>query len=195
MSVQASVQLLVDFHNHDGDTKELAALTDADRKAFLEKCTADLQGGDVAKFLSLCNSGVFKPALALSATGEPTLAAIHAALVAAVAAYNAGGFGMLFDIVGATEALPDYACVQWVWINGEWVRRYNYDLTPSALNTKAPHTLGGLTASYRVTLGYTTPTVLIASLSSTGTSSARTSTLKTGDDVVVPHSAHVHAGH
>jgi hypothetical protein len=181
--VQASIQLLVDYHVHDGGTAMLAAMTDAERKAFLEKCTADLQGGDVAKFLSLCSSGAFKPLIDLDpVTGEPTLAVIHAALAAAVAAYNVSGFGLQFAISdphasGSATAVPNYACVQWVWINGEWVKRYNYDLTVTTAGATL-HTSGGLTASYRVTLGYSTVTTVVA-----GT----TTELKLNEATVVPH--------
>lgn len=181
--VQASIQLLVDYHAHDGETQKLAAMTDAARKAFLETCTTALYGSRIADFLLLCSSAAFKPLIDLDpVTGEPTLAVIHAALATAVDAYNAGGFGLQFAITdphgsGSASAIPNYACVQWVWINGEWVKRYNYDLTVTTAGATL-HTSGGLTASYRVTLGYSTVTTVVA-----GT----TSELKLNEATVTPH--------
>jgi hypothetical protein len=153
--VQASIQILLDFHM-DG-TAKLAAMTPLARQAFLDKCASDLHKGDIARFLALCQGPTFRPILTLEAgTSHPSLFDINKALVDAVCLYNEQGFGFKFDIDFEATAqtgvnVPPYTCVQWVWVDGQWVRKYNYDL---AIAAGTPHKGGGLTAAYRVALSY-----------------------------------------
>lgn len=55
------------------------------------------------------------------------------------------------SLMSGQAGVPPYACVQWVWIDGEWVRKYNYD---ALVVSGTVHTEGDLQAAYRVALSY-----------------------------------------
>ncbi len=159
-NLQAQIQILVDFHSHDGGTAKLAALTPIARQAFLRASSDALHGGRLGDFLLLGQGSAFRPVLTHEAgTLQPSLLHINNALVEAVVAYNEMNFGLRFDTdfaanEGAQDtAIPPLVCVQWVWVNGEWVKKFNYDLH---VIDGTPPSSGNLQAAYRVALSYTT---------------------------------------
>ena len=159
--LQAAIQLLVDFHSHDLGTSKLAALTAVQREVFLRSCAEALYAGKEMEFLHLCQSSVFRPILAHeTGTLQPSLSEIHAKLQDAIVTYNESGFGYKFDpdfgaggMQMAGGATPDFVCVQWVLVNGEWVKKFNYDLV--VIDGMAP-SAGDLVGAYRAQLSYTT---------------------------------------
>jgi hypothetical protein len=155
--VQASIHLLSDFHDHDGGTARLAALPPAQRQQFLQACADELHGGRIADFLALQQSSAFRPILTHQTGTHPSMLAMNEALVAAVVAYNEEAFPLRFDTnfaaapKSADVAIPPYTCVQWVWVNGQLVVKYNYNLL---VVHGSPPTASGLRGAYRVMLAY-----------------------------------------
>lgn len=163
--VQAEICLLVDFHLHNGGTIKWNALSKTDRQEFSKDCANFLHGERIGAYLALMSSDKFRPILPFeTGTRHPSPTTIHDALVTAVKAYNDGGFPVKFSpefqaehdaghAPATTVAVPPPACVQYVWINGVLVAKYNYDLrATSGVLPKAPN---GLVANYRIALSYT----------------------------------------
>jgi hypothetical protein len=156
--VQATIQILVDFHDHHGDTAKLLALSDVDRATFLSACADEVHAGRLADFLLLTQEPVFRPVLTHAAgTRHPSPAALAGAIEDAIEVYNERNFGYRFgfDAAGSQSIAVPPACVQWVWINGEWVKKVNFDLHVVSGNPPTASTrLGVLKASYRVSIMY-----------------------------------------
>jgi len=151
--VQANVQLMVDFHGMRNETGPLQNLTSATRKGFLRACALALHGQRFAEFTGMTQSSEFNPILTLDATGHPSFEEVRDNIVAAVGYYNSLEFPLTFrtDTL-EMPAAPPYSCVRWVWLNGQWVAIYNYDLmaTDPALVPRS----GQLTARFHVALTY-----------------------------------------
>lgn len=172
-SVQASIELIVDFHVHD--TSKLAALTASQRQSFIAASAGALHGGQLLPFIELLQSDACNPWLTCEGdTRHPGFDVIRDAIVYAVDEYNKRKFGLAFDsgklkkkieeillalapedartLAAARVADPKpYSCIRWVWRKGEWVAIYNFDLVLTG--GRAP-TYAGLTAQYHVALSY-----------------------------------------
>lgn len=159
--VQAEIRFLVDFHHHNGGTAKLAALSNAERQTFVDDCAEQLHGKKLVEYIELGQSDTFRPFLTFEfGTHHPSEAMIHAALVTAVEEYNLRAFPLKFSPElmpeghehDATVATPPYSCVQYIWVNGVLVARYNYDL--KVIGGTAPKAPNGLVGSYRIALSY-----------------------------------------
>ena len=153
--LQASIQFLVDYHG--SDTGTLEDLDPLRREDFLTRASTALYTTKLGEFVMLMQSADFRPKLSYEgATKLPSYLEVNQKIVEAIKAYNNGNFPLGFNFEALEEkngALPDYDCIQWVWINGEWVKRYNYDLVVSRGNLE---TEGNLEAKYRITLSHST---------------------------------------